>query len=174
MELLGDRVRLRSVKSSDLKDLHAWWNDPEFAGPFNDDYPKSREEVSQIVKSSHTFIIEGIADGRKIGIISYYLTRSDYPYLYEIGYRIEPKERNKGYTTEAAGVLIDHMFATLDIERIEAVADTKNFASQRVLGKNGFRREGRLKKRVRLNGKYRDEYIFGLLREEWRAAKGKR
>jgi ribosomal-protein-alanine N-acetyltransferase len=59
------------------------------------------------------------------------------------------------------------MFRTMGIARIESVTDVKNVPSQRVLEKNGFKREGMLKKRFYLDGEYRDEYIYGLLREEW-------
>ena len=93
--------------------------------------------------------------------------RSDYLNLYEIGYRIKPSERRKGYTTEAVRLLVDHLFRTKAIERIESVTDTENLPSQRVLAKNGFKREGELRKRFFLEGKYRDEYIYSLLREEW-------
>lgn len=177
MELVGRSIKLRSVEDSDLDDLCAWWDDPEFAGPFIDDRPKSREEVRKLVVNNdgqHTFIMESSEDERKIGFISYYWTRSDYPYLYEIGYRIKPAERGKGYTTEAARLLVDHLFTTKDIERIESVTDAENLPSQRVLEKNGFRREGELRKRVRLHGEYRNEYIYALLKEEWKELKSAR
>ena len=172
MELIGPKVRLRPADGSDFEDLYSWWTDPEFAGEYADDYSKSRREVKQLLLTdSRTFIIEDLADGRKIGIISYYHVRSDYPYLYEIGYRIKPGERRKGYTTEAARLLVDHLFATESIERIESVTDAENLPSQRVLEKNGFRREGTLRKRFRLSGVYRDEYMYSLLREEWQRAR---
>jgi [ribosomal protein S5]-alanine N-acetyltransferase len=175
LELLGDKVRLRSVDASDLEDLYDWWNDPEFAGEYAGDYPKSRREVKQLLLTdSKTFLIEDLADGRKIGFISYYPVRSDYLNLYEIGYRIKPKERRKGYTTEAARLLVDHLFTTKSIERIESVTDTENLPSQRVLEKNGFKREAELKKRFYLKGEYRDEYMYRLLREEWQKARSPR
>jgi RimJ/RimL family protein N-acetyltransferase len=167
LDLIGGKVKLRPADDSDFEDFYNWWNDPEFAGEYAGDSPKSRDEVKQLLKDSHSFVIEGRTDGRKIGFISYYLVRSDYLNLYEIGYRVKPSERGKGYTTEAARLLVDHLFTTKPIQRIESVTDTENIPSQRVLEKNGFRREGQLKKRFFLDGDYRDEYIYRLLREEW-------
>jgi RimJ/RimL family protein N-acetyltransferase len=97
LELIGEKIRLRSFEKSDLDELCNWWNDPEFAGKFADDYPKSRTEVEDLVKGGWFFLIESHAKDKKIGFISYYYpVRADYLYLYEIGYRIKPSERNKG------------------------------------------------------------------------------
>ena len=140
--LVGERIRLRPVDDSDIDQLHEWWNDPGFAGGFASDYPKSRTEVEALAKSAWFFIIESRSGSKKIGFISYYTVRQDYPYLFEIGYRIKPGERRKGYTTEAALLLVDHLFTTRkDIERIESVTDADNVPSQRVLEKSGFKRE---------------------------------
>ena len=155
-----------------MEDFYNWWNDPEFAGEYAGDYPKSRTEVEALVKGACFFIIGSRLDDKKIGFIAYYKVRSDYPYLFEIGYRIKPTERRKGYTTEAARLLIDHLFTTRkEIERIESVTDVENVASQRVLEKNGFKREGELRKRFFNKGQYRNEYMYSLLREEWKKTK---
>jgi RimJ/RimL family protein N-acetyltransferase len=47
----------------------------------------------------------------------------------------------------------------------------ENVPSQRVLEKNGFKREGELRKRFFNHGQYRDEYMYSLLRAEWQKAK---
>jgi len=68
---------------------------------------------------------------------------------------------------------VDYLFETKkEIERIESVTDVENVPSQRVLEKNGFRREAELRKRFFNKGQYRNEYMYSLLREEWQKAKG--
>ena len=47
--------------------------------------------------------------------------------------------------------------------RLEAVADVENPASQRVLEKAGFVREGTLRKYIVLKGRPRDMVMFSLL-----------
>jgi RimJ/RimL family protein N-acetyltransferase len=174
LELTGERIRLKPVDDSDIDILHRWWNDPEVAGQFTGDYPKGRAEVEALARSAWFYIIESLSEGTKIGFISYYLVRQDYPNLFEIGYRIEPSQRRKGYTTEASRLLVDHIFSTrVDVERIESVTDVGNIASQRVLEKTGFRREGVLRKRSHAKGQSGDEYIYSLLREEWAKSRGR-
>jgi RimJ/RimL family protein N-acetyltransferase len=83
-----------------------------------------------------------------------------------------PSERNKGFATEATRLLLDHLFTTKEeIERIESVTDVANVPSQRVLEKNGFKREGELRKRAFNRGQYRNEYMYSVLREEWKESK---
>jgi len=174
MELVGEKIKLRPVEESDMDDLYRWWNDPQVAGEYISDYPKSRNEVEELVKEAWSFIIESRLEHKKIGFIDYYhpARPSDYPYLYEIGYRIEPCERNKGYTTEAVRLLVDYLFSTKkEVQRIEVVTDAENVPSQRVLEKNGFKREGELRKRVFNRGQHRNEYMYSLLREEWKEPK---
>ena len=172
MEFLGEKVKLRPVEDSDMDDLHRWWNDPELAGEYAGYGPKSRIEVEELVKGGWFYIISSRSEDRKIGFIAYYVVRQDYLHLFEIGYRMEPSERRKGYTTEAVRLLIDYIFtAKREVERIGSVIDVENVPSQRVLEKNGFKREAELRKRFYNKGQYRNEYMYSLLREEWEKAK---
>jgi RimJ/RimL family protein N-acetyltransferase len=173
LELLGEKVKLRPVDDSDVDDLYNWWNDPEFAGEYAGDYPKSRNEVEELVKGGSFYIISSHLDNKKIGFIAYYPIRRDYLNLFEIGYRIKPSEMRKGYTTEATRLLVDHLFTSKkEVERIESVTDVENVPSRRVLEKNGFKREGELRKRFYNKGQYRNEFMYSLLREEWEKATG--
>ena len=176
MELLGEKIKLKAADESDVSYLFEIWDDPEYKGDFAGVEPKrSLKEIEEMVRSlkGRLFIILTSSDSRRIGFIDYYWTRSDYPYLFEIGYRIMPSERRKGYTTEAAALIIDLIFTThKEVERIESVTETGNIASQRVMEKNGLKREGVLRKRsLNISGEYRDEYIYGLLREEWESTR---
>jgi RimJ/RimL family protein N-acetyltransferase len=169
MELLGEKIKLRPIEKSDMDDFYNWWNDPEFAGEYVSEYSKTRSEVEELVRGASFFIIENRREHKKIGFVVYYLVRSDYLYLFEIGYRIMPSERNKGFATEATRLLLDHLFTTKkEIERIESVTDVANVPSQRVLEKNGFKRECEMRKRAFNRGQYKNEYMYSLLREEWK------
>jgi len=168
LELLGNKVRLRPLGDSDVDDFYKWWNDPEFSGEYAGFEPISRDDVQELVGKEEWFMIISRLEDRKVGFISYYPVRRDYLNLFEIGYRTMPSERRKGYTTEAARLLVDYLFSSKkEIERIESVTDVENVPSQRVLEKNGFKREAELRKRFFNKGEYRNEYMYSLLREEW-------
>ena len=85
----------------------------------------------------------------------------------EIAYFLIPSKRGKGYGTEAVQLMVDYLFLSEDLTRIQAGADVRNKASQRVLEKVGFQREGTMRKWFFNNGELRDIYLYSIFREEW-------
>jgi RimJ/RimL family protein N-acetyltransferase len=55
--------------------------------------------------------------------------------------------------------------------RVQACTDTRNVASQKVLEKTVFKKEGTMRKYLFLRGEHRDAYLYSLLREEWKEPK---
>jgi len=66
----------------------------------------------------------------------------------EIGYILVPSERGKGYGSEAVKIIVDYLFLSRELVRVQAITDVDNFASQRVLEKAGFKKKRMLRKRV--------------------------
>lgn len=91
--------------------------------------------------------------------------------LLEIDYALVPSERGKGYCTEAAMILVDYLFLLKDTMRIQAHTDVRNIASQKVLEKAGFKKEGTLREVGFLRGEWVDAYLYSILREEWNEPK---
>ncbi|ABL84042.1 GCN5-related N-acetyltransferase [Nocardioides sp. JS614] len=89
-----------------------------------------------------------------------------------LGYCLREAAWGHGYATEAAAALLRWAFDTLDLNRVQAEADTRNAASARVLEKLGFRREGTLREDCVVNGEVSDSWVYGLLRREWTGATG--
>ena len=52
--------------------------------------------------------------------------------------------------------------------RIYAPVFTRNEASASLLLKIGFTREGCLRKAIKKDNRYLDEYVFSILKDEWR------
>jgi [ribosomal protein S5]-alanine N-acetyltransferase len=85
-----------------------------------------------------------------------------------LGYCLDEPAWGHGYATEAARAVLRWAFDTLDLNRVQAEADTRNIASARVLEKVGFVREGTLREDCIVDGDVSDSWVFGLLRREWR------
>jgi RimJ/RimL family protein N-acetyltransferase len=47
----------------------------------------------------------------------------------------------------------------------------RNFASQKVLEKAGFKKEGTIRKSAFIKGEWRDGCLYSILREEWKGPK---
>ena len=86
----------------------------------------------------------------------------------EIGYILVPSGRGKGYCTEAVNIMVDYLFLSKESRRIQAQTGLRNVASQKVLEKVGFKKEGTLRKNFFVRGEWRDAYIYSILREEWK------
>jgi [ribosomal protein S5]-alanine N-acetyltransferase len=164
----GEKVRLRSVDENDLKELFEWENSPEARGDYSAYRPISWQDFESKNKNwTGVFLIEELQSRKKIGTVLYFAD-DHHPYRIWLAYTIAKKEyRGKGYATEAARLLIDFLFNNKNIEKIETTVDVSNVASQKVLEKNGFQREGTLRHSYFVNGKFNDHYYYGLIRKDW-------
>jgi ribosomal-protein-alanine N-acetyltransferase len=85
-----------------------------------------------------------------------------------LGYCLIEEAWGQGFATEGAGALLTWAYETLDLNRVQAEADTRNLASARVLEKLGFALEGTLREDCVVNGDVSDSWVFGLVEREWR------
>ena len=166
--LEGKNVNLRVVDEEDLPLLLDWFNSLEFAGRYNPVHAQqSREEIEKrydkLGSEEKWFLIEK-KDGSKVGFIGQFAVR-DY---WEIGYVLIPSERGKGCCTEAVQLMVDYLFLSKDVVRIQAGTHVENIASQKVLEKAGFEREGLVRKEMFVCGKWADHYLYSILRGEWK------
>ena len=172
--LEGKTVNLRVVEKEDLAFLAEWFNDPKVFGEYNPLMQVSRTEMERNYgekKFEETdFFIEG-KDGRRIGSMWHFNVNHPAGNQLEIGYFMVPAERGKGYCTEAVNIMVDYLFLSKNIERIQAQTDVRNAGSQRVLEKAGFKKEGTIRKSFFLRGQLRDSCLYSILREEWKEPK---
>jgi ribosomal-protein-alanine N-acetyltransferase len=84
-------------------------------------------------------------------------------YIGEIGYFIDEKYWGQGITTTAVTLTEQEGFKKLGLSRIEILMRPENKASEKVAIKNGYKKEGRMKKAV----KDKD----GIMRDAWLYAK---
>jgi len=169
--LEGKNLNLRIVEKEDLPLLQGWWNDPEFAGIYNPlDAQQSKIEVEKQYEklgSEKAWFLILKKDGSKIG----FLGMGVLGIWWEIGFVLIHSERGKGYGTEAVQIAVDYLFMSKGIVRIQAGTLIDNVASQKVLEKVGFKREGRIRKAIFSWGNWVDLYLYGILREEWKEQK---
>ena len=174
--LEGRNVNLRVMEKDDLPLFTEWFNNssPEFLGRYFSPFQRSRTELEKMFDSSpfeeKVFIIEK-KDGTKIGYIVQFNMLAPYTKMQEIGYFLVPNERGKGYCTEATQLLVDYLFLSKNVTRIQATTHTRNAASQKVLEKAGFKKEGTLRKSNLVRGEWTDMFIFSILKEEWKEPK---
>ena len=168
--LEGKKVNLKVVEKEDLPNLLEWFNNYRFLGEYIPLLQKSKTELERnydkLTSKRRMFFIEK-KEGNKIGFINYFAAGK----LLEIGFFLIPSERGKGYCLEATNVIVDYLFLSKDIVRVQAHTDTRNAASQKVLEKAGFKKEATIRKSLFIREEWRDLFLYSLLREEWKEPK---
>jgi RimJ/RimL family protein N-acetyltransferase len=82
--------------------------------------------------------------------------------IVEIGYFVLPHARGRGIGTEIARTVAEHAFS-LGAERVAAYVNVGNVASERVLERAGFTREGVVRSMPKPDGQRVDKTLFSLL-----------
>jgi ribosomal-protein-alanine N-acetyltransferase len=83
-----------------------------------------------------------------------------------LGYWMGAPHAGKGRMTRAVASAVRFGFATLRLHRIEAACLPENAASQTLLERNGFQREGLARGYLRINGAWRDHLLYALVEPE--------
>ena len=165
--LEGRTVNLHVSEKKDLTLIGEWRNSPAFQGEHNLLIQESNAELEKRYDSfrpDEKWFLITKKDGAKIGLVVLELEGG----VQEIGYGIIPNERGKSYCTEAVKIAVDYLFLSKPIARIQAHTNVRNVASQRVLEKAGFEKEGIVRKRIFVRGEWKDEFLYSILREEWK------
>lgn len=168
-----DRIDLVEIKQEHLGDIYKLFSDPKVTQYYNVITLTSEEEAQKFIDWFHNRFEEklgvrwGIAlkgQSNIIGTIGFNNFIKNH--RANLGYDLQSKYWNNGYSTEAIKTIIEFGFKTLEINRIEAEVMQGNLASERVLDKIGFKNEGILRQWMFWNDKHYDMSMFSLLKSE--------
>ena len=106
-----------------------------------------------------------VVNGNAVGSIGLVPKNDVYRKSMEIGYWLGEDFWGKGIITEAVGAISNYAFDQFDIVRLYADVFDWNTASIRVLEKNAYQFEARLKNAVFKDGKIADALIYAKIKE---------
>lgn len=170
------RLRLRPFSDADadrLYTLHGsahvmrYWDSPTWDEPARADRFIARCQELADEGTGARVAIDRASDGAFVGWCGLTAWNPVYRSA-SLGYCLDDALWGNGYATEAAHALLRWAFDTLDLNRVQAEADTRNAGSARVLEKIGFVREGTLREDCVVNGEVSDSWVYGLIRREWK------
>ena len=139
-----ERLFLRAPRLGDAKSVAMLANDRRIAeNTARIPHPYRAADAEDFIAGANVgnesvFLIT-LRNGAIVGACGYTQVDRQPP---EIGYWLGVKHWGKGYATEAARAVIDHVFADTDCEAIQSSARVTNPASRRVLEKCGFQWTG--------------------------------
>ncbi|RLK60871.1 GNAT family N-acetyltransferase [Actinokineospora cianjurensis] len=85
---------------------------------------------------------------------------------WNMGIGLLPSARGRGAGVAALRLLVGHLFATTDLDRLEASTDVSNVPAQRALEAAGLLREGVARGAQLRGGERRDMALYGVLRSD--------
>jgi RimJ/RimL family protein N-acetyltransferase len=166
-------VRLRPVAAADFWLIELQADDPETGGAFNwsgfRDIVATRrrfEENRLIGKEQGSLIVQ--VGGAVGGTVHWSPRAYGTPtwMCWNIGIQLLEKFRGRGVGTIAQRMLAEYLFGTTPVERVEAFTDEENIAERRALEKAGFVREGHVRSAQFREGRWRNLYLYSLIRAE--------
>lgn len=115
------------------------------------------------IKHRGKWVIE--VTGVKVGLIN--ISQYGDTGRYQGGYWILPEHQGKGLGAEALRLLKTYLVETRGAIRLQALVEPNNLASMRILEKNGYVREGLLRRFFphNIHGLV-DVYMYGWVRED--------
>jgi RimJ/RimL family protein N-acetyltransferase len=169
---MDDLVTLRPVTEDDLSWLASLKNSPAGSGPhewhgWSDPQRKRRQwaESGLLGDNGGTLIVLHGTD--RVGHVSWRrVTTGPAAFGWAIGVGLAPEFRDRGHGTAAQRLLVRYLFAHTQVNRIEATTEITNVAEQRALEKAGFTREGVLRGTTFRQGRWHDQVIYSMLRDE--------
>jgi ribosomal-protein-alanine N-acetyltransferase len=84
----------------------------------------------------------------------------------ELGYHISEPFQGRGLGTAAVRMLVQKVFADSRINRLMALIHSENVPSMRLVERLGFQREGLMRKHFLVQGRWADEALYAILRED--------
>ena len=166
-----ERLRIRPMGAADIPALTEWMPDPSIytywgKGPSKaEKNPELLFEKDEKPTKSFHLGIEEKASGKVIGDLYVYLIENDR--MASVAIRLAPTCQGKGYGTEALSAMTKFCFENTELKRLWTKVDTRNIASQKMLEKCGYTREGLIRQGKMVNT-WCAYYIYGILSSDER------
>ncbi len=170
-ELRTERLHLRELTQADAPALHSMRSDPRvmqhIGRPHSTTLADSEALILRVAEDrmQNTGITWGItlgADPLVIGTIGYYRLKPEH-HRGEIGYLLAADHWRKGFMGEALEAAVGVGFERFRFHTIEAITDPLNTASNALLARHGFVREGLFKENYLWNGVFHDSAVWSRM-----------
>ena len=171
--LKGNNIRLRALEPEDLQFLFDTENDESFWEVSHTQTPFSKFLLKQYLENAHLdifeakqlrLIIEEQNTHQPIGMIDLFDFNAQHKRA-GIGILIQKVHQQKGFASEALGLLIQYCFTHLGLHQLYANITTDNKKSSSLFAKHQFKVIGTKKDWIFSNNTFKDEILYQLIHE---------
>lgn len=171
--LKGKYIYLRALEPEDLEFIHAIENDESVWEISNTQTPYSKFLIKQYLEQAHKDIFEvkqlrlvvSNYNDEALGLIDLF----DFDFKNSragVGILIKDNiNRGKGYGSEALQLLINYSFTHLGLHQLYCNISEENKTSIKLFKNQGFEKVGLKKDWNYVNGSFKNEYLFQLIKK---------
>ena len=176
--LIGERVQLRELRLSDAASLCELLNTEQVA-KYISPPPTTVEGFERFIQWTHRERAAGryicfavVPDGLDSAVGIFQVRQLEPTFATaEWGFALGQAFWGTGVFMDAARLTVEFAFETVGVHRLEARAAVVNGRGNGALAKIGAVKEGVLRRSFLRNGKYLDQALWSIVREDWRQAK---
>jgi ribosomal-protein-alanine N-acetyltransferase len=175
-QLETERLILRRIQPDDAAAVYRIFSDPEVLHYYDISAYTSIDQAHKLIKrldtrlEQRTGIRWGITlRGEDVVIGTFGFGWTQHNHQGEIGYDLARDYWQQGIMSEALTAAIRFGFEVAKLNRIQAHVIPGNIASEKLLLKHGFTREGLLREYGFFRGAYHDLTSFALLKKDYRS-----
>lgn len=178
MSLTSERLRLRELRDDDLRDLVAWWQDPDVLVTQTSGvmHPRPAADVAERFRgwSRNEGVDAGLVvtdreQGTVLGHTALFGADA-HNRTATFAIIIGPPHQGQGYGTETTRLMLRYGFTELGLHRVQLTVIGSNERGIATYLKAGFVEEGRAREAVFRGGAWHDLVHMGVLSREWSAA----
>ncbi|WP_096154418.1 MULTISPECIES: GNAT family N-acetyltransferase [Bacillus] len=173
-----ERLILREVTPEDATDMFEYLSDKEVVTSMGlEPYKSAIDVLVEEINWYKSIVEEGTGirwvitkkDSNVVIGSCGFLNMSRKHHRAEIGFELNKEYWGQGIASEAVEAVIHYGYKNLNLERIEAIVDPPNLLSQKLMEKQGFRKEGLLRRYEYNFGKFNDVYMYSLIRQDYKS-----
>ncbi|CAN6575535.1 unnamed protein product [Malus baccata var. baccata] len=162
------KIALRPFRLSDADDVLSFGGDDQVTRVLRGFKTlTTKDEALNFIKNvciPHPWRRSICIDDRSIGFVTMFPGSGDDRHKADMGYALAARYWGQGITTKAVRIALSQVFKDYpDLVRLQSFVAVENKASQRVLEKVGFQREGVLRKYLYLKGDIKDMVVYSFL-----------
>jgi len=169
--LEGEKVYFKALNIEDVQEIHDYASDPEVSRFIGWNLMNTVHETRKLIETmldresagTHLYASMVLKSTQEIIGTAMVFNFDKEANKAEIGYVIHRNHWGKGYGSEIVALMTDFAFQSLHLHKLYAYVVDANIGSARILEKNGYELEGRLKDNYFIDNKYYDALFFGKI-----------
>jgi [ribosomal protein S5]-alanine N-acetyltransferase len=176
--LAGENVTLREVRKTDASALLAMLTSEEVA-EYVSPLPRTVEGFENFIAEAHhertrgnSFCFGIVPEGYDDAMGLFQVRQLEPGFgSAEWGFALGSPFWGRGVFMQGARAIIDFSFGVVGVNRLEARSITSNARGNAALRKIGALQEGTLRRSFHRNGRYFDQILWSILKDDWRQPK---